>query len=336
MPRQAMNTLYSLSAAHQRDVDGSDYEVIVMENASDRNLDPAAVAGLEGDVRYVRRREPGVSPAPAINDGLSRCRGDVVGLMIDGARMVTPGVVRHVLDAFAVTSRALVAVPGYHLGPLEQHRVESGRYDESVERELLEAVEWRSDGYALFDIACVSGANPRGFFHPFLESNCMFASREAFADIGGADERFDLPGGGSLNLFMYRSLGVRPESRLFVLPGEGSFHQIHGGVTTTRSDDRRERLARQNAQLERLWGDTFHSLRREAVMLGPVPDRAMPFLEWSAARGFERHRRIRTNGGPEWPDEPAGRPERAEARRSSREGRRPPREVRREERGDRA
>ncbi|MEZ5436418.1 MAG: hypothetical protein R3E67_07915 [Pseudomonadales bacterium] len=34
MPRQAMNTLYSLSARHQRNIVESDYEIIVIENSS--------------------------------------------------------------------------------------------------------------------------------------------------------------------------------------------------------------------------------------------------------------------------------------------------------------
>lgn len=304
MRRQAMNTLYTLSPVYQREVAESDYEVVVVENASDENLDPEAVQALGGNFHYVLHHEQGVSPARAINMGLSECRAPHVGLMIDGARMVTPRVVRYVLDAFAITAQALVAVPGYHIGETEHHLNESAGYNEAAERELLDSINWRQDGYQLFDIACWSGANPHGFFHPFLESNCMFASRGNFARIGDADERFDLPGGGALNLHMYRALGLLPGTRLFVIPGEGSFHQFHGGVTTAQTDDRDERVARQKKQLGEIWRGSFHSLRREAIMLGAVTGRALPFMAVSARRGKHRFQRIHHDGKVEWADDP--------------------------------
>src|SRR5690606_4946529 len=126
------------------------------------------------------RAEPGVSPAPAINEGVAACRGERIGLMIDGARMVTPRIIRYALDAFSITPDAVVAVPGYHIGPDEHHRNVTANYTEAEEEALLESVDWRADGYRLFDAACICGANPHGFFHPFLESNCMFASRGNF------------------------------------------------------------------------------------------------------------------------------------------------------------
>ncbi|MEI2642882.1 MAG: hypothetical protein V9G10_11265 [Candidatus Nanopelagicales bacterium] len=36
--------------------------------------------------------------------------------MVDGARMVTPGVLRNVADAFTAFPDALVATAGFHLG----------------------------------------------------------------------------------------------------------------------------------------------------------------------------------------------------------------------------
>lgn len=304
MRRQAMNTLYTLSARYQREVADDDYEVLVVENASDENLDAAEVAALGSNFRYFLHDEKGVSPARAINLGLSECRAPFVGLMIDGARMVTPRVVRYVLDAFAITEQALVAVPGYHLGETEHHMNESAGYNEAVERQFLDGIDWRNKGYQLFDIACWSGANPHGFFHPFLESNCMFASRGNFALIGDADERFDLPGGGALNLHMYRALGLLPGTRLFVTPGEGSFHQFHGGVTTAETEGREERVAVQKRQLAEIWEGSFHSLRREAVMLGAVTGPALPFMAGSARRGLHRFRRIHNEGRVEWADDP--------------------------------
>jgi hypothetical protein len=53
MPRQAMNTLFSLSTTYQRNVDSNDYEVIVVENKSQNNLDKIAVESLAGTYRYI-------------------------------------------------------------------------------------------------------------------------------------------------------------------------------------------------------------------------------------------------------------------------------------------
>ena len=122
MARQALNTLHSLSAAYQRRIDARDYEVIVVENRSDRVMDPADIAALPENFRYVLRDEAGKSPAAAINHGLALARGDCIGLMIDGARMLTPGVLTHVDMALRITRRAVVAVPGYQLGDAPHHQ----------------------------------------------------------------------------------------------------------------------------------------------------------------------------------------------------------------------
>ena len=55
MPRQAMNTLYTLSRAYQRDVDDVAYEVLVVENLSRRNLRARKVHALGPEFRYLPR-----------------------------------------------------------------------------------------------------------------------------------------------------------------------------------------------------------------------------------------------------------------------------------------
>ena len=288
MPAQALNTLRSLSPGYQRRIDPGDYEVIVVENRSDRVIDAAEVATLPPNFTYVLRDEPGKSPAAAINHGLSLARGECIGLMIDGARMLTPGVLTHVDMALRITKRAVVAVPGYQLGDAPHHRTHS--QTEAIDRQMLTAIGWPADGYRLFEIASLSLANRSGFFRSFMECNCLFAPADALRDLGGADERFDLPGGGALNLYLYKQLLEYPRSKFFMLPGEGSFHQVHGGVTTTPRADEKDLHATILAQLNEILGKPFASPTVEPVHLGVFHHPVHPFLRFSAEKFAQRAR----------------------------------------------
>lgn len=303
MPRQAMNTLMSFAPDYQQDVDPDDYEVILVENSSSRNMDDAAVAQLPGNFRYFLRDERGVSPAAAINFGVAKARGKFIGLLIDGARMVTPGVVRHALMSFRMSEDALVLVPGYHLGEFEQQFDLENGYNEDVEKELLESIDWRNNGYRLFDISCNCGANRNGFFQPFLECNCFFVSKRIFQNLGGADERFDMPGGGALNLYLYRKLAVHPETEPFLLAGEGSFHQVHGGVTTSSKKDRDTLLLQINDQLTEMLGEPFRSPTVEFTILGKFRPPAMRYLEFSVEKGIRRFKRMEAEGRDPYEDD---------------------------------
>lgn len=291
MPRQALNTLMSLTPDYQEGANAADYEVIIVENRSQRNMDVTAIAALPGNFHYFLRDEPGVSPAAAINFGFSQAKGRVIGLMIDGARMVTPGVVHFTLMALRMNPDAMVVVPGYHLGENEQQYHLTNGYSEEKEKAILEKIDWQHNGYRLFDISCLSGANPNGVFHPFMECNCLFFSADIFRDIGQADERFDLPGGGALNLSIYRKVAMHPRTRLFMLAGEGSFHQLHGGVTTSEVDKREAILQRQSEQLSELLGEPFRSPKIEPVLLGKIPGPALRYLKHSVERGINRMQR---------------------------------------------
>jgi len=289
MPRQALNTLYSLSIHHQKNVLETDYEIIVVENFSSHNLDEQKVTAIGKNIHYYRREENSASPCRAINFGLGKCKGKSICLMIDGARMVTPRIIEYALLAQHAEENSLLAVPGYNLGPLEhQFHLDIG-YDEITEQKLLAQTNWNTNGYRLFDIANISGANDKGIFHPLLESNCMFSSAKNFERIGGANEEFDLPGGGSINLHMFRQLGMLKHSRYyFITPGEGSFHQFHGGITTQQAADRDEVLESHRKQLHSHWEDGFHALRREPLLLGAIGSHAQHYLHQSALMGKKR------------------------------------------------
>ena len=196
MPRQAQRTLQSLTAQYQEGVSERDYEVIVVENQSARTMDRDFISSLPDNFSYHLRAEREPTPVHAINHGVGISRGRFICIMIDGARMVTPGVVRNILRGHRMEEKAVVTVPGYHIGEkVQQDAVEQG-YGVEEDQALIESTGWPMEGYRLFDIACFSGSCDPGFFLPNSESNCISVPRDIWARLGGMDTRFNLRGGG--------------------------------------------------------------------------------------------------------------------------------------------
>lgn len=290
MPRQAARTIFSLSAQHQVDVSESDYEIIVVENTSDDVLGGPAATESGGNIRYFLRHETAPTPVHAVNVGAGQARGQMICLLIDGARMASPGVVKSLLLGQRLSPDAVVSIPSYHLGrELQQKAVHSG-YDAVAEEELIKGIGWPQDGYRLFDIACLSGSSASGFLVPNAESNCLGVPAWLWRELGGCDARFDLRGGGLVNPDLYKRVCEHPRSTLFVVPGEGSFHQFHGGVTTggEPADVREDLLSQYRKQYEAIRGAPFRSPRVEPSFLGPLPAPALRFMQHSVTTAMRR------------------------------------------------
>lgn len=290
MPRQAENTLLTLGPGYQDEADPALYEVIVVENDSANTLSRELVESLPRHYRYFLRENPESSPARAINFGADQARGDYICVMIDGARMLTPGVVRNLLLGHRLFENAVVAVPGYHLGrELQQEAVDSG-YSVEEELAMLASSRWPVDGYSLFDIACFSGSSAPGFFLPNSESNCLSIPRDSWTRLGGCDERFDMRGGGLVNLDLYKRACEMRGVRHVILPGEGTFHQFHGGVTTG-GEARAVRdayIEASKAQYRELRGVEFESPSSNPVFLGEIPPQVQKFVHYSARQVLNR------------------------------------------------
>ena len=232
MAAQIKNTLQSLLPPYQRNISTGDYEIILMDNGSAKMLDERTrKISPNLDYIYLSPNESSPSPAPAMNRGVALARAPRLCLMIDGARLLTPGVLSWGMRLLELSPRAMVEVRGWHLGPKWQPESVMDGYDHEEERRLLQAIGWPENGYRLWEVAASTPQVSRGYADPAPESNCIFLSRDLFFETGGFDERSREPGGGLVNLDFF-SRAVATAGCVFTLLGEGTFHQVHRGAAT--------------------------------------------------------------------------------------------------------
>jgi hypothetical protein len=235
IPRELPRTLISLSPSYQRHIAADDYEVIVVDNGSEPAVD---ISDAADNVRLIRIDEASASPAEAINRGLAAAGGEIIAVMIDGARLASPTLLHFGRQAARMYTRTVVASLGWYIGFDYQRLAPLFGHDVAAEDALLESIGWPADGYRLFEISTMDDSSVDGWFPPIAESNCLFLSRTSWAELGGVDERFAMPAGGLLSLDMFRRALDLPEAELVILLSEGTFHQHHGGAATSLSREK--------------------------------------------------------------------------------------------------
>lgn len=288
MPDQADKTLASLSASYQRGVGPTDYEVLVMENSSQNNLGEERATRHGTNFHYYLRHETEPTPVHAINYAVEVAKADHIGIIIDGARMLTPGVISFTLAALKIAPEPVICVPGYHLGSKLQQTSMLEGYDQAYEQKLLDSIDWPNDGYRLFEISCFSGTSSGGFFKPVSESNCLCLSKIVYHEIGGCDTRFNETGGGQVNLDLYKRACELDSTTLITLIGEGSFHQFHGGITTgQQGEERIETMKRHFAQYAHIRGEAYIPPAKRPILFGSVADSVLPFVLNSANNAIQ-------------------------------------------------
>lgn len=289
MRREAVRTLYSLTTTYQKDITEADYEVIVLDSGSSAPLDGDWVTDLQSNFSYEFIETAQPTPCCALNTGAQLARGRTIVNLIDGARILSPGVLSDMLRAEQLYDFPFTFTLGLHLGPQRQSEAMLQGYDQLAEDALLESVPWQTDGYRLFDIASLAGSSSEGFLYPTYESNCFAVHGDLLEEIGGFDESFESPGGGLVNFDVFRKLYLHEATTPVLLMGESSFHQFHGGVSTNvpASEDVWRKF---NDEYERLRGRRFEFIGypRKPRLLGELnPESRRFFLNQDAPAGMQ-------------------------------------------------
>jgi hypothetical protein len=391
MQREAARTLYTLSPEYQREVAASEYEVVAIDNGSTDPLSESEVTRFGPNFRLVRNPGCHPSPAAAINRVAAEVSTPWLMCLVDGARMLSPGILAGAWEAFRMRPEPFVYTIGMHLGRASQNdlvesawhavgpprqslvewiqhlessrswrltrplrtlgalvrrllrrrslpgrpaiaqtakspggpanqslvdwiqQIESSRSwrltrslrsvgalvrrlrrrplsqpeppvisDELVrghsrkeEDRLLDSVDWRRNGYLLFTISTpAASVGDRGFTLEVRESNCFALRRATFLAARGFDERFRSPGGGLVNLDLFKRFVEDPKLTPVCLLGEATFHQFHGGVATNveMQEHPWETFA---AEYEAIRGEPYSQpVGREPLYLGEVREEA--------------------------------------------------------------
>jgi cephalosporin hydroxylase len=303
MRREAARTLHSLSRSYQRGVDGLDYEVIVVDNGSspEQRLDEAFVRSFGPEFRLVDLDgDAAPSPAPAVNRGIEASAARNVGVMIDGAHVLTPGVLRHAMLGLTGYAPAVINIKQWYVGPGQQPLTVAGGYDQDVEDRLFEQIRWPKDGYRLFEIGHFIG--DRDWFDGEWESNCLFVPRAILDQVGAMDERFATPGGGFANLDFFERVVSAPGVTLVTVLGEGSFHQVHGG-TTTNNTEPTELIRSYERQYEELRGRRFRIPAPPPAYVGKIPPAARR-IKPRRVNAFRHFRDAHVDGSGDRPPKP--------------------------------
>lgn len=277
MTREAFRVIYSLTREYQGVCEGFKYEVIAIDNNSKQKIAYDQLSKLVDIFSYKTVEDRSCSPVQAINEAVSKCNGDVVMIIIDGARILSPGIFQNSWSAFRYIDNPFIITAGFHIGPELQNISVLNGYNQSVEDELINGSGWKQDGYRLFDISVPAASLKRGFFGEVNESNCFLIRKSDWDRCGGYNPAFKLPGGGLANLELFnRYIGDEKIVPVMLL-GEATFHQFHGGVASNATLGCHPWQQFENEYIG-ITGENYSPKWRDPLYIGKLNERSKRFI----------------------------------------------------------
>lgn len=281
MRRELPRTILSLSSKMQRDINANEYEIIIVDNGSTDGFDRDQYVRMGKNIRVFSVNDPTPSPVRAINLGLEAARGNLIGVMIDGARMASPRLLARSMQAAKLHERPVIGTLAFHLGSDVQMRSVMQGYDQHAEDKLLASVNWTEDGYRLFDISVFAGSSADGWFVTPAETNALFLTREHWNALGGYDPAFRSAGGGLVNLDTWSRACADKQGEVMLLLGEATFHQVHGGVATSASVSPWPEF---HEEYVRLRGRDYERPTGSPLMVGDIRSEILESMKFSIKR----------------------------------------------------
>jgi len=284
--REALNTLHSLTRSYQLDAQDIPYEVIALDNGSSQPLADADVRAFGPEFQYRFVQTTAVTPAPAINAACREAIGERLLVIVDGAHILSPGILHRAHEAFErFPSPFAVTVP-FHLGPKIQNKSVQEGYNQQIEDQLLANSRWKENGYRLYSIAGAFADDSCGWYGQLFESGCFAIGKSDFLRLGGFDEAFISPGGGLTSLDFFQRALLAKGMDYVVMLGEGTFHQVHGGIATNASVNNHPWEAFHQEYI-RIRGHRYTRVRRKPKCIGTVPPEAAEIADFSKKAGEE-------------------------------------------------
>jgi hypothetical protein len=270
MRRELPRTVRSLSPPYQTGLDPARIEIIVVDNGSTEPVEVNWFEGVAAELRIMRFPPGNPSPCQALNAGVAAARGSRIAVLIDGARIASPGLCDRALAAMRLADDVFVATMGFHLGHEVQQVSLTKSYGPEAEDRLLAQIEWPRDGYRLFEICARGESYGGGVLAAFPETVAFVMHRSSFERLGGFHEGFRFHGGGLANFEFFERVLMDAAITPVVLIGEGTFHQVHFG-TSTRAGGVRARETPEGPTIWDAMALEFQSLLGRAPITARLP-----------------------------------------------------------------
>lgn len=284
--REAKRTLHSLTRGYQRDAADIQFEVIAVDNGSTKPLSEDEVRAFGPEFRYRFVQTTSVSPVEAVNAACKEAAGERLLVLVDGAHILSPGIFRLADAAFRLFASPFIATLPFHIGPKKQNQSILEGYNQEVEDGLLQNTGWEENGYKLYAAAGALSDGSGGWFGSLFESGCFGLKKADYLAMGGFDERFQARGGGLVNLDFFQCALERQDLEYVMLLGEGTFHQVHGGVASNvpPAENPWEQF---HAEYMRIRGKPFERVARKPFFMGKLPQEAFHVAKISSEIGLE-------------------------------------------------